>query len=154
MSAFRLSSSRWLGAQLLLLGTIFAIGWRDWEAADNEWISISGGFLMLAALIVALSGFHALGRNLSPGPNPSREHSLVMSGIYRHIRHPLYASLILLSVGWSVFTQSWMACGATLGLLAFLRLKAHVEEQQLKSIYPHYRDYVRRTGCFLPRVGN
>ena len=149
-----MSASMWLGVQLLLLSAIFALGWRDWEKAETEWISVAGGVLMLAALVVALSGFRALGRNLSPGPRPMHDHSLVTHGIYRRIRHPLYTSLLLLSIGWAIFTHSWLACAATLGLLAFLHMKARVEEKHLESIYPQYRIYAARTGFFLPRPWN
>ena len=147
-----MSASMWLGVQLLLLGAIFALGWRDWEKAETQWISVAGGVLMLAALVVALSGFRALGRNLSPGPRPLHDHSLVTHGIYRRIRHPLYTSLLLLSIGWAIFTHSWLACAATLGLLAFLHMKARVEEKHLESIYPQYRKYATHVGCFLPRL--
>ena len=149
-----MSSALWLGVQLLILGAIFALGWRDWKTAETEWISVAGGVLMLAALVVALSGFRALGRNLSPGPRPMHDHSLVTHGIYRRIRHPLYTSLLLLSIGWAIFTHSWLACGATLVLLAFLHMKARVEEKHLESIYPQYRKYAARTGFFLPRLWN
>ncbi|MFM6173966.1 MAG: methyltransferase family protein [Sphaerospermopsis kisseleviana] len=144
----------WLAVQLLLLCAIFALGWRDWDKAETEWISVVGGGVMLAALVVAVSGFRALGRNLSPGPRPLREHSLVTHGIYRRVRHPLYTSLLLLSIGWAIFTHSWIACAATLVLLAFLHMKARVEEKHLESIYPQYRTYAARTGSCLPRPWN
>lgn len=144
----------WLVVQLLLLCAIFALGWRDWEKAQTEWISVVGGGVMLAALVIAVSGFRALGRNLSPGPRPLRDHSLVTHGIYRRVRHPLYTSLLLLSIGWAIFTHSWIACATTLVLLAFLHMKARVEEKHLESIYPQYRNYAARTGSFLPRPWN
>ena len=149
-----MSASMWLAGQLLLLCAIFALGWRDWDKAETEWISVVGGGVMLAALVLAVSGFRALGRNLSPGPQPLREHSLVTHGIYRRVRHPLYTSLLLLSIGWAIFTHSWIACAATLVLLAFLHMKARVEEKHLESIYPQYRKYAARTGSFLPRPWN
>ena len=52
MSAFRFSVLLWLGVQLLFLGAIFALGWRDWQTAENEWISVSGGVFTLATLAV------------------------------------------------------------------------------------------------------
>ncbi|MFM6131622.1 MAG: methyltransferase family protein [Sphaerospermopsis kisseleviana] len=149
-----MKTSMWLAEQLLLLCAIFVLGWRDWDKAETEWISVVGGGVMLAALVVAVSGFRALGRNLSPGPRPLREHSLVTHGIYRRVRHPLYTSLLLLSIGWAIFTHSWIACAATLVLLAFLHMKARVEEKHLESIYPQYRNYAARTGSFLPRPWN
>lgn len=81
-----MKTSMWLAVQLLLLCAIFVLGWRDWDKAETEWISVVGGGVMLAALVVAVSGFRALGRNLSPGPRPLHDHSLVTHGIYRRVR--------------------------------------------------------------------
>ena len=68
--------------------------------------------------------------------------------------HTLYKRILLLTIGWAIFTHSWLACGATLVLLAFLHMKARVEEKHLESIYPQYRKYAARTGFFLPRLWN
>ena len=40
-----------------------------------------------------------LGRNLSPFPRPINNSNLVTTGIYRFTRHPMYYSLIFISIG-------------------------------------------------------
>jgi protein-S-isoprenylcysteine O-methyltransferase Ste14 len=142
----------WLAAQLLLLAGIFLAGWRSWAEAGEPWISIAGGLLMLGSLFPAIRGFVDLGKNLSPGPHPVRNNTLVTSGIYSRIRHPLYSSLALLAAGWAVFTQSWSAAAGTLALLVFFWRKSLAEEADLKKIHPGYEAYIARTGAFLPRL--
>ena len=108
---------------------------------------------MLGSLGLALRGFVDLGKNLSPGPHPVRNNMLVTRGVYSRIRHPLYSSLVLLAVGWSVFTHSVEAAVGTLALFVFLWRKSKVEEIALKKIHPGYDTYMNRTGGFVPRPG-
>jgi protein-S-isoprenylcysteine O-methyltransferase Ste14 len=144
------TSILWLAVQLLLLAGIFFAGWRSWSEDGTPWISITGGVLMLGSLYPAIRGFLDLGKNLGPGPHPVRNNTLVTSGIYGKIRHPLYSSLVLLAAGWAVFTQSWTAAAGTLALLVFFWRKSRVEESDLKKIHPGYEAYIARTGAFLP----
>lgn len=108
---------------------------------------------MLGSLVLAIKGFIDLGKNLSPGPRPVRNNTLVTRGIYSHIRHPLYSSLVVLAAGWSVFTHSWEAGAGTVALFVFLWRKSKVEEIDLKKIHPGYESHVNCTGAFVPRFG-
>ena len=109
---------------------------------------------MLCSLVLAIRGFVDLGKNLSPGPHPVRNNTLVTRGVYSRIRHPLYSSLVLLAVGWSVFTHSVEAASGTLALFVFLWRKSKAEEIDLKKIHADYETYMNQTGGFVPRLGS
>jgi protein-S-isoprenylcysteine O-methyltransferase Ste14 len=141
----------WTAAQWLGLAAVFWTGWRHDHPEGAAWISIAGGMIMAISLVSAIVGFCALGTNLSPWPQPHATNKLVTHGIYRRLRHPLYLSLILLSVGWAAWRQSWPAVLATAVLIFILRRKAAHEEFLLRQRYAHYSDYARTSGCFLPR---
>jgi protein-S-isoprenylcysteine O-methyltransferase Ste14 len=76
----------------------------------------------------------------------------VQHGIYARVRHPLYTSVMLASLGWALIWQSWPAFFAALALLPFFHAKARREEQWLSAQFPGYPDYARRVPRFLPRL--
>ncbi len=76
---------------------------------------------------------------------------IVEDGLYRYIRHPMYASLLFL--GWGAFFKHISLLTVILILLvsAFLIAVARVEEREnLKFFGPEYADYMRQTKMFIP----
>ena len=58
-----------------------------------------GILIIIIAFIIMLVSIKDLGRNLSPFPRPLKNSNLVTKGIYRFTRHPMYYSLIFISIG-------------------------------------------------------
>jgi len=58
-----------------------------------------GFLIIIIAFIILLVAIKDLGRNLSPFPRPINNSNLVTTGIYRYTRHPMYYSLIFISIG-------------------------------------------------------
>ena len=76
---------------------------------------------------------------------------MVTVGLYRYIRHPLYASLLCLS--WGAFFKSPSGIGGILALGAslFLTLTAKVEERENNRYFgTAYQDYRKHTKMFIP----
>lgn len=79
--------------------------------------------------------------------------SLVTTGIYHYIRHPLYSSLLLLT--WGIFFKApaWpgglLASASTLFLLATARAD---EAECIRFFGPSYQNYMNRTKRFVPFV--
>jgi protein-S-isoprenylcysteine O-methyltransferase Ste14 len=93
-----------------------------------------------------------LGSNLTPFPKPIAGAKLVRNGIYSWVRHPLYAGVFLLSLGWALLWHSGPALGMSLMLALFFDIKARGEERRLREKFPEYEDYAKRTRKFIPRV--
>jgi protein-S-isoprenylcysteine O-methyltransferase Ste14 len=77
--------------------------------------------------------------------------SLVTSGVYRTIRHPLYSSLLLLA--WGIFFKQPDLTSLILVMAASLLLfaTAWIEEQEnIRYFGQEYRDYMRHTRRFIP----
>lgn len=75
--------------------------------------------------------------------------SMVVDGIYRYIRHPIYTGDLLLLLGLQLALRSWLV----LGVLAFVVIvyrQAFQEEQILMKAFPPYQEYCRRTKRFIP----
>jgi len=78
---------------------------------------------------------------------------LVTTGVYRWVRHPMYASLLWLA--WGVFLKRPSVAALGLAALASgcLWLTARAEEAEDIAFFGDaYRDYMRRTRRFVPWV--
>ena len=102
----------------------------------------------------AAVGLWALGAN-RPGnfnirPDPRPDGQLVQHGPYRWIRHPMYTSIGLWSVGcgWALAdARGWAAAAVLAGVLM---VKAGLEERGMAVAHAGYADYRRRTKRFIP----
>jgi protein-S-isoprenylcysteine O-methyltransferase Ste14 len=77
--------------------------------------------------------------------------SLVTSGVFKYIRHPMYASLIFLA--WGVFLKQVSWIGVCLALVAniFLLLTAKRDEEECLAYFgSEYRSYMQKTKRFIP----
>ena len=107
--------------------------------------------LLLSSIVLAAHGFyllHVIGEAKEGIENTS---NLVVQGAYRYIRHPLYASLLLL--GWGVFFKGPSLPDGILviAISAFLIATARVEEaENLRKFGDDYAAYMKRTKKFIP----
>ena len=107
---------------------------------------------MLVAAGAGAAGLAAQGRRLTPFPMPRADARLIQSGIYRLIRHPLYACNLGAFFGWALFRSSVPAGVAGLAGLLFFILKARREEAWLRNISPGYAEYEKHVKRFLPWI--
>jgi protein-S-isoprenylcysteine O-methyltransferase Ste14 len=68
------------------------------------------------------------------------------------VRHPLYASVILLAATWALFWESSPALAVGGVLAVFLDLKARREERWLREKFAEYAAYQRRVKRLIPWV--
>ena len=97
--------------------------------------------------------FRCLGKNLTDTVVTRQQHTLVMHGPYRWVRHPFYDSAALLMVAVSLIAANWFLL--LTGGLAFslLVVRTQTEEEKLLARFGEaYRAYMERTGRFLPRT--
>ncbi len=96
----------------------------------------------------------SLGDNISETVLTKQEHELVVHGPYRWIRHPLYATGLLLLVSASLITASWFIGALTITAAAGIRwVVIPAEESALIAKFGDgYRDYMKRTGRLVPRL--
>ncbi len=109
-----------------------------------------GGVLLLLGGWLVYRGIDDLGSNLTAVPAPVADATLVESGVYRRVRHPIYAGVVLLAIGWALFVGSPAALVVALILAAWLDLKSRREEVWLRAHHAGYAAYQRRTHRFVP----
>jgi protein-S-isoprenylcysteine O-methyltransferase Ste14 len=76
---------------------------------------------------------------------------LVTVGAYKHIRHPMYSSLLFLT--WGVFFKdpSWLGGAFALAATVFLVATAKAEEQEnIRFFGTSYQSYIKQTKMFIP----
>jgi len=124
----------------------------NWSGAPRFAAALAGAVLILGSGALAFLGIRDLGGALSPLPRPMDGAGLVAHGVYRRLRHPIYAGVMLAGLGWSLLTASWVALALSLALAVLLDLKARREEVWLHQHYSDYADYAAHTRRFLPGV--
>jgi protein-S-isoprenylcysteine O-methyltransferase Ste14 len=119
--------------------------------AMNRPLALFGLLLVVLGAAVNIQGRFALGRNWGNQVIIYEDHSLVTEGMYRFVRHPLYASLIWMFLGASLVFHNWASLLATVLLFIpgmYYRVKQ--EEKALVARFSNYERYRNQTGMFFP----
>jgi protein-S-isoprenylcysteine O-methyltransferase Ste14 len=143
----------WVIAQSILMAAVIGLGLifaGDWTRRPG--IAAGAGFFVLGGCF-GISGVFVLGRNRTPFPKPRAGSELVQRGIYARVRHPLYTSVMLVSLGWALIWQSRPALVVALVLIPFFHAKARREERWLRKQFPEYVEYECCVPRFIPRLG-
>ena len=118
--------------------------------------------LLLLSLVPLTMGLILLHKMGKPGSSRQSDQALlsfektshlVKVGIFRYIRHPLYASLLLLS--WGIFFKhiTWFSLILTLLASLSLFLTALAEEKEMLQFFGNeYLSYMKETKRFIPFV--
>jgi protein-S-isoprenylcysteine O-methyltransferase Ste14 len=128
--------------------------WLDF--ADYQLPAWAGwlGVLVLAASLWLFWRSHAdLGLNWFLSLQIREEHALVSEGVFRHVRHPMYASQWLWGIAQTLVLQNWIAgLSGLVGFLPLYVLRVPREEQMMLERFGEaYRSYMDRTGRVIPR---
>jgi protein-S-isoprenylcysteine O-methyltransferase Ste14 len=89
----------------------------------------------------------------SPQLQLTKGHRIITTGPYARIRHPLYAGMCGWFVSLSLLTANWIFVGAC--VLTFFGLLYRVpkeEQMMLEAFGDEYKDYMKRTGRFFPKL--
>ena len=157
--------SRWRGARgewyvagqavlmvLVFLGPRRWAGWPGWAFPARPVAMAAGLPLMAGGLALFVAGAVRLGTRLTPLPHPKPGATLVETGPYRLVRHPIYGGGILAAFGWAWMTRSWCTLAYAALLAIFLDIKARREERWLADQFPGYGDYRRRVRKLIPFI--
>ncbi len=159
------SHHRSLEERLLLMGTsiglvFIPVIWltTGWPSALNYQfnpLQATLGAIFMAGFLWLFYAVHRqLGRNWSITLEIREDHKLVTSGLFRHVRHPMYSSFWLWGVAQALLLPNWLAgfAGlATVGLLYFRRV--YKEEAMLRDTFgPDYDSYMKQTKRIIPWV--
>ncbi len=123
---------------------LFGGGWHlPWWA----WMLFALGLLVFAWAVISLGG-----NNFTILPDPRSGSTLSQHGIYRWLRHPMYAAVLLCGCAVSFGAPS-MARWIALAVCALvLVIKVYHEEALLTARYPDYPQSMKTVARLLPGV--
>lgn len=150
-----------IAAFLSLIGFVAVIAYTanpDWMAWASlplpTWIRWAGVGIALLGFALLQWSQNTLGKNWSDMPRMLKEQSLVTSGPYQFIRHPIYTAFILILGSSLLVSANWMIGLAWIGMTVvevFSRI-GFEESLMLEYFGDQYRDYMKRTGRLFPII--
>lgn len=141
---------------------LFLLNGYAWFQKPLSWPQLISWFLLILSLVTLVFGIHALRSRGKPSRQREGEpqllafektSTLVTTGIYRYIRHPLYSSLLMLA--WGIFFKAPSGLGLVLavGATVFLVLTARADEAEcIRFFETEYQEYMNHTKMFIPYV--
>lgn len=117
---------------------------------ENTYIQFAGALLVLIGHLSLQRALGALGENYSPFFDAHLPSTLVTTGIYRWVRHPVYLFNLFVSFGLAVSSGSLIVIiSAIIGLTYILRTIA-LEEAYLKQHFDEYVEYSKKSWRLIP----
>lgn len=143
----RRTDAAWLSGQGLLFTLAFVVipgtGGGFGRIAVPAARLIGSAIFLLGAVLGVLSAVR-MGRQLAPQPSPVRHGSLIDTGPYAVVRHPIYTAVLLMIAGSVVRVLSLAGLLVTVVSAVFFDRKIAYEEALLADAYPQYPAYQRR----------
>jgi protein-S-isoprenylcysteine O-methyltransferase Ste14 len=149
-----LLASLW-GVAIILPAFYMFTGWLDFASYNMpSWAGFIGMPIFAIALCLLWKSHSDLGRNWSVTTEIKNKHTLVTSGVFQHIRHPMYAAHLLWGAAQALLIQNWLAGLSSLAIFIPLYLLRVPREEQMmiEQFGEEYRNYTRRTGQILPHL--
>jgi len=132
----------WVVAQVIAFGAIL------WALTKNRdpatWLSVTGWLVVVLAVMLGGSGMWMIRRKITPMPAPLTGATLMDTGPFGLVRHPIYGGVILFFLGASIKGGNILAGALSLALIPFFYAKSQHEERMLADHFPEYADYRRR----------
>ena len=138
---------RGIAISTVLLG----ITWQVDQIVDLPPISGNGTVRIVSLVVGCLGALLIAGAATVALPPKARGTSLVTTGIYRHVRHPIYASLVSsFNFGLAIYLDGWLYLAWAVLLHPLWHWNVGGEERMMAAHFPEYPAYTKKTGRFLP----
>lgn len=118
-----------------------------------EWVGWLGVFIILDAAWLLFLSHRDLGRHWTVTVGLREGHSLITSGIYQYIRHPMYAAHLVWAIGQILILHNWIAgYSFIITMLPFYFHRTKREEEMLIEEFGNeYSEYKQKTGALFPK---
>lgn len=142
--AFELLFAQWLRVGVLRMRFV----------PQQEWIAYLGIAITWLGTAISIWARYCLGEYWSARVTLKEDHQLIRSGPYAFVRHPIYAGMLVATIGTALVVGEWRGLIAILLLVAAHSRKAMREERMLTSEFgEEYQAYRQSTGFLFPRFG-
>jgi protein-S-isoprenylcysteine O-methyltransferase Ste14 len=140
----------WVGPWIYLINP----QWMAWSKIGLPDVLRWLGFLLGILSVFGIYWlFSSIGSGITPTSGTRTQHTLVTSGPYRWVRHPLYTVATSLFIAFGMMADNWFI--PLLGILAFIAMAIRTPKEESNLIArfgEDYRQYMKRTGRFFPKL--
>jgi protein-S-isoprenylcysteine O-methyltransferase Ste14 len=121
---------------------------------DSPIVAYAGLLILVVGGAVTLAGRAHLRRFGSGVIHIEEDHRLITTGVFRHIRHPIYSGGVLGVVGFYVAFRSvvMLALVSTLYFIVIRHRLNFEEEMLVEEFGDEYREYMARTKRLIPYI--
>jgi protein-S-isoprenylcysteine O-methyltransferase Ste14 len=140
---------------IAMLVYIFQPNWLSFASLPLPlWIRWVGVGISLSGFALLQWAQTTLGKNWSDTPRMMREQTLVTSGPYRWIRHPIYTAFLLILSSTFFVSANWLIGISWTGMTILeIAARIHFEESLMIEYFgDQYNTYMKKTGRLLPRL--
>lgn len=120
---------------------------------DSTVLNIIFLVIYIICIVINLLGRYYLGDNWGNNVIIYTDQTLVTYGVYRIVRHPLYASIIWAIYAIGVLRRNYVVFLLnTFIFIPFMYYRAKQEEKELIQAFEDYKNYQKKTGMFFPNI--
>jgi protein-S-isoprenylcysteine O-methyltransferase Ste14 len=124
----------------------------DFPESVQVVLRMMGIILGIGGLALVVLGIVTLGSNLSPLPQPKEDTTLIQSGIFSVVRHPMYGGAIIAAFGWALIHDCLLTLLLSVVLFVFFDIKSRREERMMQRQFSDYAAYRQRVKKLIPFV--
>jgi protein-S-isoprenylcysteine O-methyltransferase Ste14 len=120
-----------------------------------EFLQVVSVPLFFSGVLLVGTAYRAIGQLNRPRIEVMNKHKLVTSGPYSRVRHPVYTGVMLMVLASTLLFFHVVLIVGFFAVVGIAYRKAVLEEELLsfeEGLGKEYRDYVLKTGMFLPRL--
>ena len=128
----------------------FKLGTYNYQ---NIYLDIIFIIIYIIGVVFNLLGRYYLGHNWCNNVIIYNDHTLVNNGVYKIVRHPLYASIIWMIYAVGILCSNYLVIILnTVVFIPFMYYRAKQEEKELIKTFKEYKKYRKETGMFFPKI--
>ena len=149
--AFRLAS--WFMMIGILVSYALSLPWLEaFRIAFADWLRWLGFILGLVSILFWTWTQITLGKEWSPQLQLRKDHHLITSGPYAHIRHPMYTAISGFGLSLALVSANLIFVALAAMVIVGLYFRIPQEEKMLiEEFGDEYQKYTQRTGSLLPK---
>jgi len=133
---------------------VYTHGPAVWNTDLEAWRAICGAVVALVAILLFRNATANLGRQWRIDAGLNQDHTLVQTGAYRIVRHPIYASMLGMFVAGAFWVGTFP--GWPIGLVLFIigtEIRVRVEDGLLRERFgERFTEWQRTVPACLPFV--
>lgn len=135
---------------MLGLGILLVLSLPKASLALNIYLGMT---LSVTGFILIILAFRAFNLKEFLGLEPEKETTLVVTGMYRFVRHPLYFGTMIFIAGLYLLMPSRIMLSVLVISYAYIWIGSRLEERKLRALFGEsYTTYAKNVKSLIPYV--